>query len=738
MLTGTNTDLYRMNVCRCILFLLAFLLVDVAYAQQIITENGRAYKLHIVEKGEGLYRLSVNNGVSQEEIIAANPEIKAQGLVVGMTVKIPMKEVVTPTLSTVKTDYSVVSHVVEKGETAYSLSKKYNMSLADFYSLNPSTQNGVSEGRVVKVKDSSSNVVNGYRIHVIQPGETLYRIGIKYGVKANDIISLNPVLDINAMPVGSMLRIPDTNLPSEDEFFAYHRVAQGETLFSLGVKYNVSQDVIIAANPDINWSSLQVGQVVAIRKAEAKKCLYTEHVVQKKETLYSITKQNGITQEQLAEANPDVNVYALQKGQTIRIPQYVDAMNELPATINPLFVGTSTIADNQSESYDYEKSGSPVINVALALPFDAQNEMYKLRQAAVDGTNRTYKSYRYLEFFQGVKMAADSLAQNGVNVKLHVFDTSNKMALATLTQMTSHNYDLIIGPAKTEEMHEMAYMAGLNKIPMVLPFAQMDSSINDNPYLFQASMIDTVTTNVVVDQMIADCEGKNVVLLTCSARGKQDLMRYERVRSQFKEKNIEYNSINYDPSKSEDLLNILSTEKENVFLMPTTSEAQLNSVIVAVASALDQKKEAKVSLYGLGEWLTFQTIEVEVFHKLNTQLYTTFAIDYSNDFVKSIISKYRREYFSEPVAFTPYFQKTKSMSGYSEYSLWGYDIAMKFISAYKMYGDDFIRKINDVNVGLAQSNFKFYKLTNWGGQVNVGLRKLRFTTDNKIILNDIE
>jgi len=736
MLTGINTFDLRMKILKSILIFGLLLIANTGFSQQIITENGRAYKLHTVEKGEGLYRLSVNNGVSQEEIIAANPDIKTQGLVVGMVVKIPMKEVVT-TVHNNSSETSLVNHVVEKGETAYSLSRKFDMSLAEFYSLNPSTQSGVSEGQVVKVKGvSSNNSVSGYRIHVIQPGETLYRIGIKYGVKANDIIALNPVLDINAMSVGSLLRIPDTNIPTEDEYFEYHRVAQGETLFSLGVKYNVSQDVITAANPDINWSSLQVGQVVAIRKQEAKKVVYTEYVVQKKETLYSITRQNGITPEQLEEANPDINVYALQKGQTIRIPQYVDAGNELPATINPLFVGTSVVNGPIEEAFDYEKSGSPVINVALALPFDAENEMYKLRQA--EGGSRSYKTYRYIEFFQGVKMAADTLTQMGVNVKLNVFDTSNKMTLATLTQMTSHEYDMIIGPAKSDEMHGMALMAKLNKIPMVLPFAQMDSSINDNPYLFQASMIDTVTTNVVVDQMLSDCEGKNIILLTCTVRSKQDIMRYERIRTQCKARNIEYNTITYDPSKSEDLLNMLSVEKENVFLMPTTSEAQLNSVIVAVASALDQKKEAKVSLYGLGEWLTFQTIEVEVFHKLNTQLYTTFAIDYDSDLVKQVVSKYRREYFAEPVAFTPYFQKTKSMSGYSEYSLWGYDVAMKFISAYKQYGNDFIRRINDVNAGLVQSNFKFYKLTNWGGQVNVGLRKLRFTPDNRIILSDLE
>lgn len=729
-----------MSLFRLFLSFVMLMAVVSAMAQQIVTENGRAYKLHTVEKGEGLYRLSLNNETTQEEIIAANPELKTQGLVVGMVIRIPLKSSPNSANTSTNSSGSFTTHIVEKGETAFSISKQYGMSLIDFYNLNPSAQNGISVGQALKVRCESrvSSSSNGYRIHVIHAGETLYSIGVKYGVKAADIVAVNPVLDVNSMPVGSLLRIPDTNIPVEDDYFVYHHVGPGETLFSLGVKYNISQDIITTTNPDINWASLQVGQVIAIPKVGAKKVIYQEYEVQKRETLYGITRQFGISTEQLEEANPGLNVNALQKGQIIRIPQFVDAGNELPATINPLYVGTSNYNVSLTDAYNYETLGRPVINVAVALPFDAENEMYRIRLANAEGTHKSYKSYRYIEFLHGVKMAADSLSEKGVNVKLNVFDTSNKMTLATLNQMSGHEFDLIIGPARSEEMHSMAQMAKLNQIPMVLPFAQMDSSINDNPYLFQASLIDTVTTNIVVDKMISDCEGKNVILLTCTVRSKQDIMRYERVRALCRSKNISLSQITYDASKSEDLLNLLSEEKENILLMPTTSEAQLNSVIVAVASAIDQKKEAKVSLFGLGEWLTFQTIEVEVFHKLNTQLYTTFAVDYEDNFVNSVISRYRKEYFAEPVAFTPYFQKTKSMSGYSEYALWGYDVATKFISAFKQNGKDFIKRINDTKVGLAQSNFKFLKLTNWGGQVNVGLRKLTFTPNNKIILTDID
>lgn len=698
-----------------------------ATGQQVVTENGRAYKLHTVEKGEGLYRLSINNNVSQEDIIAANPELKEKGLVVGMTIRIPIKE-----------QQQVASegdaHIVSKGETAYSIAKRYNMTLSEFYELNPTAMSGISEGQVLKVAMAPKSE---YRLHVVQPGETLYSIGVKYGVKAINIVEANPTLDINAISVGTIVRIPDTNIPTEDEYFYYHRIVSGETLFSLAGRYNVAQDKISEANANINWQTLQVGQIVAVPKNDVYTITYSSHEVQRKETLYSITKEYDITPEQLSEANTGIDVYALQRGQVLRIPHYEIVRNTTPATTDPIYIGS----DNDAivvEQYNYEKSGRPTIDVALMLPFDAENEMYKVRQARKSDSAPTFKTYRYLEFYQGVRMAADSLKQSGTNIKLHVFDTSNKMTLATVSQFTNPDIDLIIGPAKIDEMRSVAQMAKANQIPMVLPFAQMDSTINDNPYLFQASVIDTVMVNVVMDKLVEDCVGKNVILLTCSTRSRLDVMRYERVRQQCKTRGIEYQQITYDASKSEKLLAMLSIEKENVLLMPTASEAQLNSVIVAIASVIDQKTDAAVSLYGIGEWLTFQTIEVEVFHKLNTSIYTTFAIDYKDRAARNVMSKYRREYFAEPVAFTPYFQKNKGQSGYSEYALWGYDVAIQFITAMREKGPGVIRNINDVDVDLVQSNFNFSKLSNWGGQVNVGLKKVLFAPDNSITVNNIE
>lgn len=703
--------------------------ISFANAQDIITENGRAYKLHTVQKGESLYRLSVNNNTTQEEIIASNPKLKETGLEAGITIKIPLKEFVNNTQSSIP----YTTHIVSKTETAYSISRMYDMSLVDFYKLNPGCEAGLSIGQAVKVKAKAVAEQRGFRIHAIAPGETLYSIGVKYGVKAADIIAVNPSLDINALPVGTQLRIPDTMIPVEDNNFYYHHIASGETLYQLGVKYNLLQDKIKEANPNIDWTALSIGQVIAIPKANTQTFLTYKHEVRKKETLFSISQMYGVSVEDIVKENPGLTADNLKRGQILTIKKLDPNAVLTPATGNPQYIGMMGDLFANPEAYDYKKAGSPTLNIGLFLPFDAAYEMSTMHARGVTSESSIYhfKTRRYIEFYEGVKLATDSLVKNGTKINLHVIDTKDKMRFAESTCPPAH-YDLIIGPAHLNEMKSVANFAMASRTPMVLPFGQMDSTINDNPYIFQASIIDTITYKVVIDEMLNDCEGKHIILLDIQTRNKSDIMKAEYIKQECEKRALDVSYIAFNAQQPQLFLDKLKTDKENILLIPTNAEAVINTTIVSIASIMDQKKEAALHLYGFGEWMTYGTIEVEVFHKLNTRLYSTFALDYNDSYSQSVINKYRREYFAEPVSFTPYFQKLRPLSGFSQYALWGYDIAIHFIGALKEYGPNMYRKINDHKSQTTQSNFSFINLTNWGGAVNTGIKVITFTSDNKI------
>ncbi|ANQ48969.1 LysM peptidoglycan-binding domain-containing protein [Flammeovirga sp. MY04] len=108
----------------------------------------------------------------------------------------------TPDVSSAKT------HKVAKGETLFAISRKYGIYHKDLISWNNLGSNGsINEGQVLRLTDpSSENGNTAPEYHMVSGGETLYSISKKYGVSINDIKKMNN-MDSNTVKKGQRLRI---------------------------------------------------------------------------------------------------------------------------------------------------------------------------------------------------------------------------------------------------------------------------------------------------------------------------------------------------------------------------------------------------------------------------------------------------------------------------------------------------------------------------------------------------
>lgn len=97
-------------------------------------------------------------------------------------------------------------------------------------------------------------------VHVVQPGETLYSIARTYGVKLDDLLRDNAIEGqaVTKVRVGTRLTIKGA--PAEaPRSYATHTVARDETLWSIAQRYGASVDEVTAANPGIDAARLFVG-----------------------------------------------------------------------------------------------------------------------------------------------------------------------------------------------------------------------------------------------------------------------------------------------------------------------------------------------------------------------------------------------------------------------------------------------------------------------------------------------
>ncbi|MBW7844420.1 MAG: LysM peptidoglycan-binding domain-containing protein [Bacteroidia bacterium] len=167
-------------------------------------------------------------------------------------------------------------HVVQKGETLFSISKRYNVTIEGIMELNSLKSEDIYEGlkliinpNQAPLNQNEEAVIPGY--HIVKQGETLYSIAQKYKTTVNDLRALNE-LDHDTLKVGEELiivplngeKFASPNQSNKDSNPIYHEVQEGDTLYSIARKYDVLAEDIRKLN-NLLSNSISVGQKLRIK-----------------------------------------------------------------------------------------------------------------------------------------------------------------------------------------------------------------------------------------------------------------------------------------------------------------------------------------------------------------------------------------------------------------------------------------------------------------------------------------
>jgi LysM repeat protein/ABC-type branched-subunit amino acid transport system substrate-binding protein len=156
-------------------------------------------------------------------------------------------------------------HTVLKGQTVSALAKAYGVTEDEIYEANPDVKKVLKADAVIKIPVKSSENVPG-TVHTVVQGETLSQIAQKYKVSIDQLLKANPGLSPNNIKPGQQIKIPQTGDVTESVgkgAYKLHVVQQGETLFGIARKYNVTVDELKLANPGLN-ETIQIGQQIRV------------------------------------------------------------------------------------------------------------------------------------------------------------------------------------------------------------------------------------------------------------------------------------------------------------------------------------------------------------------------------------------------------------------------------------------------------------------------------------------
>jgi LysM repeat protein len=146
--------------------------------------------------------------------------------------------------------------------------------------------------------------------YTVQPGDTFWLLSRRYGVPVENIIRANNASPSTVLYVGQVIK-----LPRKDDII--HTVQKGETFWILSQRYGIPLDDILKANGAKYSTTLYAGQNVIIPGAGRTRIV---HTVQKGDTLYLISRQYGISLEELIKVNNISQSTTLYPGQVLLIP----------------------------------------------------------------------------------------------------------------------------------------------------------------------------------------------------------------------------------------------------------------------------------------------------------------------------------------------------------------------------------------------------------------------------------
>lgn len=570
-----------------------------------------------------------------------------------------------------------------------------------------------------------------YILHTIEKGQSLYSIASMYGVSQADIVKMNPGSD-EKIYIGHTLRIPRNTTGSQKETF--HTIEAGETLYRLTVKYNVSAKAICDANPGLSAENFRIGQVIRIpapdetpvvsdidnssKTADAageipaavqSRCR-DMHKVKRKETIYSISKEYGITEAELIEANPELKgKNKIKKGSFLCIPYPTTTANAGNAKPQTIPTNNELFSENKKEA---ERIST--IKAAVILPF------------LPDAASRS-ESARMVEYYEGFLMAVDSLKRSGTSIDLYTYNSgANVNSLNDiLSKNEMKNMDIIFGPLQQQQIKPLADFAKKNDIRLVIPFTSKDNTVFRNPAIYQINTPQSYLYSEVYDHFVRQFPNANVIFIEANSKTKDKADFIKGLKDELRNRSIPMATLDEDASV-EALKSALKTGRENIFIPTSGSNLVLIKCLPQLTLLVRENPEFSIHMFGYPEWQTYTKDHLESFFELDTYFYSSF---YTNDLfpaAKNFTRNYRRWY-------------GKDMDErYPKYGMLGFDTGYFFLKGLARYGSELENNLQRMDFAPIQTGFKFQRVNNWGGFVNKKVFFVRFTKNYELVKLDFD
>ena len=600
------------------------------------------------------------------------------------------------------------THKVTKGETIHQIAQKYNVTPYDIYQLNPDAQSGLKPNSVLLIpkKGNTSKSISKVITHKVEPKETLFGIQKKYGVSEEALKIANPDLEKLGLQIGQTLIIPSNTTTKTSvitpEPVVYHIVFPKETKYSISKKYGITIEELEKRNPEI-IPSLSIGQKLVIKGTAPKvatvmpqketvkpiipKINYIDYAVKPKETLYSLSKMSGLSQEELVNLNPAL-ANGVEVGMVIKVPESASIPQE---------------AEIKKEYTSLTKNSNDRKRVVLLLPFN----LSKIEGDTINSTTTRLKKDKFLnmtlDFYSGALMAIDSAKSIGIPVDISIFDSQETKNSSNISAIHRQNNldsaDAIIGPFYQNNVEKTAALLSNTNVAVISPLSKdVGESL---PNLYQAIPTADALKRAVFDYMIA--KGGNIIAV---------VDKKKESATQFIQQNysqVQFASQENGSLSAANLKSLFVKDKMNYVVLAAENTGMIKTTMATMMSVM-ASYNVQLVIFEPNETLDTDEISFENLTKLKL-MYPSISRENDSDEAQIFKKEYRK--------------KNKILP--STYATRGFDVTFDTMMRLSQ-GKSYQETVDTMATEQVDNKFEYYKKPE-GGYTNKGIYILYYDTD---------
>ncbi len=505
--------------------------------------------------------------------------------------------------------------------------------------------------RRIDPNDIVEEETNDFETYTVAAKETRWSIAHKYGITVDELAELNPVLtkDSSYLAEGQELKVPKKPGSSlknqETQLFISYTVPAKENFYQLEKKFGVKAADIVRLNPEITErGGLKEGMVIRVpqRKIDAGNVNtdnYIFYEVKPKQTEYNLTRKLGITYRELLRLNPALQD-GLKAGMILKLPK---------SQTGDFEVRNSLVLDKINLLDSINPGVRP--KVLFILPFRLNRIDMEDKSSMESNIKKSSVISASLGLYSGALVAMDSIADLGITIDVKVLDNQRSLK-RTQELMETENlgqYSAIFGPLISTQVKAVAAKANRYQIPVLAP-AKISMSAS-MPNVFFTYTPEQIQRNKIFSYMDSLAVDKNLIVIadmkndTVAKMIMQRFPEAKRAKVIEEEKNISLDIEKFKELISDEQENWVFVESGNYKLISSVTSI-LNSTHNAPLDIELSNKKVKLRMFTTNRNNAFENDVISVSHLSNLNF--TYPSVYREVGNNSFVKRYQQRFDNKP------------------------------------------------------------------------------------------